>query len=376
MKLAFDPEKVWLDRISRRWEADSERIELSGSYSIPEAELTEAIILRLLETSRGGDKLSAVPMQQRTPTVCLTALRISSTDHRDVPTQVWSAQFIEDALAVMNCPEFLIQSIPHELLAEELCWRLIRWNGYCLESVPDSLKSDQLCLEAITRNGSAIAFAPWHLRTLENFRIAVQSNPYGAMASIQRGEVSPDDYADLWDAAVQRRGLSLENLVEAAPDLVTRERCRMAVQNEPMAINYVPDEHIDRALLELAVSVPFDTGHTGFSAKCATHGPLYVIAKRFPRKVTESLCLLAVSTRGGAIVDVPEEFLTESVMLAAIKQDAVALNWIPLRVCRSVPEIASHWVAQDTSRLGEITDRAVFEYVAAQLPQNDDAERL
>ena len=369
--MSFNPEKNWLDRIDRQHETKS-RVDLSGPHGIPREFLTEAICIRVFETRRGNwhNKLSDVPEVLRTPAVCLAAIKAASDEASAVPAHVWTPEFIDQALNQGPCGDQLLKHIPVEKVTADIAARCVQINGYVLSAIPDAFKSDALCQAAIRSNGSAIAFVPAHLRTLENFRIAVASNPYGALSAINDNEFPQKDLRELCLIGVRASGLALEEVVKKAPALLDAEILVEAVGQNGYAIRYVPAAMATPTLLTMAVSGdthPQQNMEDGINGRLIMSSPLHGIAKKWPKRVTEDLCLAAVQHRWQAVVDVPPEFRSARVLLTALKQHSAAWNWIPEHEKWTHPEVAAEWVRQDVSRVNAITNPETFAHVVAQL---------
>lgn len=372
MKIQFNPEKIWLDRIEGQRKPGGCCVNLAGKHAIPTAQLTEQICLRIMETRTGNwrNELSDVPLHLRTPAVCLAAIKVLSSDASDIPREVWTPEFIERAFAVLPCGDHLLRYIPGELITADICRHCVETNGYALTDVPNHLKTDDLCLEAVRRNGSAIAFVPEHLRTMENFRIAAASNPFGAMRSISRHEVAAEEYVALWRIAIQKNGRALEEMTELAPDLIDAGIVAIAVQTSPYAIRHVPNGFATAALLLTTVmgaTSQQQLREDGVDGGVIACGPLSIVCERWPEKVTEALCLAAVEHRWQSIVDVPEAMLTERIIMAAFRQHPAALDWAPKEVMVTMPNVVTEWVRSDLNRIAEITNPEVFRKVAEAL---------
>ncbi|MDO9068509.1 MAG: DUF4116 domain-containing protein [Deltaproteobacteria bacterium] len=179
MKIQFNPEKIWLDRIEGQRKPGGCRVDLAGKHAIPTAQLTEQICLRIMETRTGNwrNELSDVPLHLRTPAVCLAAIKVLSSDASDIPREVWTPEFIERAFAVLPCGDHLLRYIPGELITADICRHCVETNGYALTDVPNHLKTDDLCLEAVRRNGSEIAFVPEAMLTERIIMAAFRQHP-------------------------------------------------------------------------------------------------------------------------------------------------------------------------------------------------------
>lgn len=86
-KFRFNPEQIWLDRIDHQFDADGQRVDLSGEHAVPADQLTEAICIKILQTRRSNWRNSLADVQDRlrTPAVCLAAITASTGEAKHVP---------------------------------------------------------------------------------------------------------------------------------------------------------------------------------------------------------------------------------------------------------------------------------------------------
>jgi hypothetical protein len=294
----------------------------------------------------------------RSAAVCLAALAHTPSEAKRVPAHLWTKSFVDQAIAAAGDRAWnLLRYLPLELITAEICQHCVELNGYALGDVPDNLRTDELCITAIYENGSAIAFVPQHLRTMKNFRIAVASNAQGALSEIKQVEISAAEYRELSLLAVRCDGGALETLVEQAESTVDNEIATAAVLENPDAIRFVPLKRITEDLLVAAVTGKItyqQRQKTGAKSPVYFCTPLSYIAEQWPAKVTETLCFIAVSHLWHAIADVPMNFRTDRVLLAATRQTADAWDWIYQCEKTGIPAVAIEWVRRDHSRIGLI----------------------
>ncbi|MEK7071147.1 MAG: DUF4116 domain-containing protein [Patescibacteria group bacterium] len=92
----------------------------------------------------------------------------------------------------------------------------------------------------------------------------------------------------------------------------TPELCRLAVAENPSALQFVPEELITTELCRLAVE------------NCGT--ALHLVPKSM---ITPELCRLAVDNYGNSLEYVPEKFRTSEVCGTAVRKSKWAIKFVP-----------------------------------------------
>jgi len=145
----------------------------------------------------GYKKLKDVPREEKTESLCLTAIKIDSLELKYVDPKISNYDVLceialkKNGLALEHVPLYkksedfyklykialannglALKYVPFLQRTDELCKIAITNNGLALEHVP--LKTDELCKIAITNNGLALEHVP--LKTDELCEIAFNNN--------------------------------------------------------------------------------------------------------------------------------------------------------------------------------------------------------
>jgi Domain of unknown function (DUF4116) len=167
----------------------------------------------------------------------------------------------------------------------------------------DELKS--LIYWMVVRNGFALQFVPIDSRTPELCRLAIEQNALALKyvpsdLKLNRGE---EGSLNFWQKVVGwwKNGGSHR----------TSELCRLAVQKDGRALEYVPIKYRDRELCHSAIQ---------------QHGD----ALRYvPDKYTSELYNLAIEQNGWTLRYMPDKYRTYELYRLAIQKDGLSLQFVP-----------------------------------------------
>lgn len=176
-------------------------------------------------------------------------------------------------IRVIDVEGSALQYVSKKLIDENLCIRAVKQDGMALKYVPEKYKNETVCRLAVLNNGRTLRDVPKRLITKEMAEIAIK----------------------------QFMGVKSQ------------------VDNR-FPILYVPTEFIDEQMLMDSVSY---TPHS-----------IYEILLRFSSKklITEKLILRAISKDGTVLKHIAEkrkDFLTKDIVNQAIKQNVLALEFVP-----------------------------------------------
>lgn len=163
------------------------------------------------------------------------------------------------------------------LFDEYLC--IVNKYGYALRGVPKEFKTRELCLTALKRSGGAFSCIP------DEFK-------------------SDDEFLDL------------ANLNCIPIDQRTYNRCKKAVMKNGRSIEYVPKEHLNEELCELAIKT--DDHDEGSSLEFVP-----------PEFKTQKLCELAMRYCVSALEFIPKEWRSQELCELAMKHDFSMIEFIP-----------------------------------------------
>lgn len=249
--LQFRP--PWVDRLLHR--TPSDRFVLTGPDAIALEELNEQLCILLfneLGVTRQRN-LGLLPLELRTPAVCLAAVESDVGQCQHFPAEAWGERFVLDLFARCGPKRLWLAfgHIPDALKTPSICLQAVRSNGCALRHVPPHLRTDDLCVEALRNNGAALDYVPAHMRTLESFRIAIASNPVGVPALIRDEPLSLEQTRELYLIGVSHNGRAVEEMLAICPDAVDAEVARRAVAQNPCVLDLLPPALRDAAALDV-----------------------------------------------------------------------------------------------------------------------------
>jgi Domain of unknown function (DUF4116) len=240
------------------------------------------------------------------------------------------------------------QTVDKETLRERwnelkpiICW-MIKQNGRVLQLVPEDYRTYELCLMAVQQYGRALQFVPLDLKSKcidalqEESSFASKSSSCGdeETPKLCRIAVEQDGMAlihvpeehitlELYNIAIQQNGWTLQFVPEKYKTL---ELCNIAIRRDGRALQFTPEEYKTFTLYHIAVQQ---------SGRALRHVP-----KEYR---TLELCYLAIEQNGLTLQYVPEEHKSLDLCRIAVKQDGMALRFVPtnnrtLELCRLAVE--------------------------------------
>lgn len=233
------------------------------------AEATNRFAVAIL---RGEVSLGKVPDVLKTPQMCLDAVRGLSEDIYEVPEDMLTREMLISAathsvnpIAVRNLPVLPgemtavalaavhsdganLAQVPRPLRTREVCLRAIASNRVAFQSVPDEFKEDEAFLrEAVQANGEVIIWIHSGLResgVLDRLALQQTSEARHYMGGPMMSDSQLDDFLAI-------TGKFIDCL---PPGKITPERCRAAVEQDPLAFTLVPTEMRTQKLADLALA--------------------------------------------------------------------------------------------------------------------------
>lgn len=140
-----------------------------------------------------------------------------------------------------------------------------------------------------------------------------------------------------------RPGEPLTALAFVPQELITKNMCHAAVQQDGNHLQYVPKSMRTRHICDTAVR---QSSHSIHNPLCLV--PEEIRSKKlclaalekspwalehFPASlITPDVCLSAVQRSGHTVKFVPDEHITEEICLDAVTNHGTALKWVPLRM--------------------------------------------
>lgn len=179
-------------------------------------------------------------------------------------------RFYDVCAEAVQASRLILEAVPRELITAELCELSIKADSFSFRYVPEEFKTKELC---------QLAFAcdPWTLKSI------------------------PDRHKtpEMCLAAVKESG----HLLKAVPDeLKTREMCMIAVADGGRGLDAVPERLFDKEIALLAINNPETSA--------------WRILGKIPERVRDyDVCLAAVTRSGDNLEFVPDEFISEEILL-------------------------------------------------------------
>ena len=270
---------------------------------------------------------------------------------------------------------YLIKKVPDDQQEEDLCIVAVLQNGMALRYIVN--QTLDICLAAVAQNGAAFQYVKEEFRTPEIYRIALSScgrmlrhispkdqteelcllatkeNPYNLRYVSKRllkdvtiktitndgfaikyiptpNEDDEDEfrfYMELVKLSVKQNGMALKFIPK---EYQTPSVCKIAIENNPEAFQYVADQTLDVCLTAVKMDGKLiSIVHDKYKAKCS----LAAVKQNWRcfKDVIQSyeVCLAAVRKYGMLLESVNPEFIDENMCLAAVKQTGFALPFVP-----------------------------------------------
>lgn len=298
---------------------------------------------------------SYIPDKFLTKELCLTAINHDSTSIERVPEQLLTPEFYREAIALngnvifrtpdkLRTPELLLLAIKHgaahvldgaDIMTPEFYQKAVEANGnalgyvpreyqtpemfyealkqgkYALKDVPSELRTLRICLAAIKHSARSWEYIPSNLKT-SNFILAAIKLNHAILEYIPQENRTHN----ICLIAVKKNGLRLRSVPGPLRD---HDMCWAAVKQTGTAITYVPSYNLTpedyKALCVAAVEN--DPGAIA-----------YLYSDNFTSKEFHKLCLSAVERDPQVLLNIPVDFRTLDVGIAAVKQDKSLLGYL------------------------------------------------
>ena len=282
---------------------------------------------------------------------------------------------------------YLIKKVPDDQQEEDLCIVAVLQNGMALRYIVN--QTLDICLAAVAQNGAAFQYVKEEFRTPEIYRIALSScgrmlrhispkdqteelcllatkeNPYNLRYVSKRllkdvmiktvtndgfaikyipapNEDDEDEfrfYMELVKLSVKQNGMALKFIPK---EYQTPSVCKMAIENNPEAFQYVADQTLDVCLTAVKLDGKLiSIVHDKYKAKCS----LAAVKQNWRcfEDVIQSYenALAAVEQYGMLLESVKDEFIDNNICLAAVKQTGYALPFVKnqtAEICKAAVE--------------------------------------
>ena len=144
----------------------------------PETTSDMGIISGAISVSVGNaelPKLEVTSEEQKTPEICLEAVKRNGALLEYVPEELRTAEI---CLEAVKSNRWALEYVPEELITEKLCLAAVQSDGWALKHMPEKLRTAKICLEAVKSSGALLEYVPEEIR-MEEMRIeAAKTSPY------------------------------------------------------------------------------------------------------------------------------------------------------------------------------------------------------
>lgn len=279
-----------------------------------------------------GAILQAIPTEQMTLELCFLA--VQDEQYRDnewdthpfkyVPIEYMTKDLCELAVAssVRN-----LEHVPEAFITYDMCLEAVKRDGYLLKYVPDRLKTHEMCSIALKGKHCSWEFVPDRLLDKELARIFV-TDPKNT-AYYQLGRV-PERLRDR-EICLQAVKLSGSNLKFVPEQVKDYEMCLCAAESSFSSAPFIPHEYftpeVCLALTRKSVygfeHIPKDCLTTECCLQAIKHTLVTgetVFSLIPPHLLTQEICDIAVSENVWDYSIVPEQFVTEDMLVYVAKR--------------------------------------------------------
>lgn len=222
---------------------------------------------------------------------------------------------------------FLIKHFPEEYITEELALKAVQHSGFILNDLSDKYKTKEICLIAVSDEGSGkIESVPDSVLD-KDIVLAYLHNTRSAVHELKKIPQQLWDY-DVCLAAVEKDGSDLQYV---PAEYLDYNMCIHAVRKSGSASKYVPQELFTEELALATVSysqyefknIPKRCITEAVCLEALSHGDRYAgtILGEIPREIiTQKICDVAIAKSPRSLEAVPEEFVTEDILLSVARR--------------------------------------------------------
>ena len=252
----------------------------------PETGIDDTVIQAVADSDCG---LRYIPEQYKTKEICDRAFK----------KNVWN-----------------LSEIPDQFITAEMCLTAVRESGFLLEHVPDELKTTEMCKIAVKDDGNGTPYVPDELYDKELAKLVLK-HPGSKVFPLKIIPKQFLDY-DMCKYAVNNVWGSLQDVPEEYKDY---DLCLCAVKNDPRAVQYVPSEFFARDEMILVAPLEYIPEEKRTEEACLKHVKqgATIEGNKFKyipeRMVNKKVCEAAVLKSAGTIIAVPDEFITEEMLI-------------------------------------------------------------
>ena len=280
--------------------------------------------------------IQAVPQEMMSEELCERAIMADGYCFRYIPDQYKTQKICE--LAVAYDPHNL-EEIPDDYKTPSMCLTAVKASGFNLSAVPEALKTHEMCVIAVSDNSSGLDYVPEHLFDKEIALLAINNPPTYGPLRLSRIPENLRDY-EVCEAAVSKTGSNLAYVPENVKDY---NLCLIAAQHGFYAAKYIPYEYFTPELCLVVAKgnssdfkwIPKDRLTKEACLEAVKHRTMAggTVIGEIPHEIlTPEMCDISVKTAVQSFSQIPEEYITEEILLyVAEKAPGLLQENFPLR---------------------------------------------
>ena len=263
--------------------------------------------------------IKSVPREHITAELCELSIKADGYSFKYVPEEFRTRELCQLAF---ECYPWNLEVIPDQYKTPEMCLAAVKESGFLLKAVPDGLKTHEMCMIAVTDGGRGLDAVPERLFDKEIALLAINNPETSAWQLLGAIPEKARDY-DVCLAAVTRSGDDLKFVPDTVKDY---KICYMAAQKGSHSAKYIPHEFFTPEVCLALTSrdatqfddIPQDCLTTEACLEAVKHGYRYggTVIGKIPRQlITQEMCDIAISVSPFSLKDIPEEFVTEEILM-------------------------------------------------------------
>jgi hypothetical protein len=244
-----------------------------------------------------------------------------------VPYTVMDSAYMSSA--VVEHSAINLKYVNRKHISQDMCDRCVSHNAWSLAFVPDHFKHEAMCLEAVKKHVTCFNYVPESLITQDMVDLVKSNHDCYAHIPLKfktlefvfenlksGGFISCEDFRPYLNQMSHQLCLELVNIngvfLKLLPDhMRVSDVCDRAFKINPKCLEYIPKIH----------------WNGGMVTKCVDLYPYYFTIIPDEWK-TESMCLYVVQKYGRNIRYVPDRFMTQAVIRAALENDELEVTRI------------------------------------------------
>ena len=227
----------------------------------------------------------------------------------------------------------ILKYVSKKLLSYELCLKAVSRNAQNLRFVPQKWQSKEIRASALSQDGWLILDIPSKERDAELYEIAVKED------GLLLGKVPARWLSmEMCECAVLSDGMALRYIPEGMRMTKWGQRiCLKALEQNPLAIQFIPEIHLNEELVWSTVRRPpiWYGASSSRSEIDRFHRPEDWPIRYIPEAyMCKELCDCSRELFPSSIAAVPDKFLSDKICLGYLETEGASLENIPERFRR------------------------------------------